>query len=180
MEPRWRIVYKLLPDEDRPEVADVMIIGPREDDEVYVTVMERMGRPLGSLSQPNSPSPRRSKIPLGLGFQAARCLAGLVGGFGLALAAVLVVHATRTAADGVHSTGEVAWIAVVATVAALAASLLLLGVIRWTGPTAWWLRLAGVAGLLLVTLSSWVLPLFAPLAFLALPSLVQRQRTGLG
>jgi len=47
IDPRWRILYKLLPDEANPEVADVMIIGPREDDAVYVEVMERLGRPLG-------------------------------------------------------------------------------------------------------------------------------------
>jgi hypothetical protein len=46
VDPRWRIVYKLLPDEENPEVADVIIIGPREDDEVYVEIMQRLERPL--------------------------------------------------------------------------------------------------------------------------------------
>ncbi len=48
VDPRWRIIYKLLPDEERPEVAEVIIIGPREDDAVYVEVMGRLNRPLGS------------------------------------------------------------------------------------------------------------------------------------
>ena len=48
-DPRWRIVYRLLPDEATPEIADVIIIGSREDDEVYVEVMQRLGRPLGPL-----------------------------------------------------------------------------------------------------------------------------------
>jgi hypothetical protein len=46
-DPRWRIIYRLLPDETNPEVADVMIIGPREDDAVYREVMARLERPLG-------------------------------------------------------------------------------------------------------------------------------------
>jgi mRNA-degrading endonuclease YafQ of YafQ-DinJ toxin-antitoxin module len=47
VDPRWRIIYKLLPDEQNPDVADVMIIGPRDDDLVYRQVMVRLGRPLG-------------------------------------------------------------------------------------------------------------------------------------
>lgn len=46
-DPRWRIIYRLLPDDTNPEVADVMIIGPRDDDAVYYEVMRRLGRPLG-------------------------------------------------------------------------------------------------------------------------------------
>lgn len=46
-DPRWRIVYRLLPDETNPTTADVIIIGPREDDAVYREVMERLDRPLG-------------------------------------------------------------------------------------------------------------------------------------
>ena len=46
--PRWRIIYRLLPDEHKPERADVIIIGPREDDEVYRMVMSRLDRPLGT------------------------------------------------------------------------------------------------------------------------------------
>jgi len=45
-DPRWRIIYKLLPDERHPKVADVIIIGPREDDAVYREVMSRLARPL--------------------------------------------------------------------------------------------------------------------------------------
>jgi len=45
--PRWRIIYRLLPDERRPKTADVIIIGPREDDEVYRAIMSRLKRPLG-------------------------------------------------------------------------------------------------------------------------------------
>ncbi len=48
VDPRWRIIYKLLPNDENPEVADVVIIGPREDDAVYREVMARLGRPLGS------------------------------------------------------------------------------------------------------------------------------------
>lgn len=50
--PRWRIIYKLLPDEANPEVADVMIIGPRADDEVYYEIMKRLERPLGPQHPP--------------------------------------------------------------------------------------------------------------------------------
>lgn len=46
-DPRWRIIYRLLPDEETPNVADVIIIGPREDDAVYYEVMSRLQRPLG-------------------------------------------------------------------------------------------------------------------------------------
>lgn len=46
-DPRWRIIYRLLPNEQQPEFAEVLIIGPREDDAVYVAVMDRLDRPLG-------------------------------------------------------------------------------------------------------------------------------------
>jgi hypothetical protein len=54
--PRWRIVYKLLPNDAEPETAEVIIIGPRADDAVYREVMARLGRPLGVMPcpQPNS------------------------------------------------------------------------------------------------------------------------------
>jgi hypothetical protein len=113
-----------------------------------------------------------------MGSQVARGLAGLAGGFGVVLAAALVVHAVRTAGDDVHSASDVTWVSVVATFAALAGLSLLFGVVRWTGRTAWWLRLAGVLGLLFATLGSlsWVLPLLAPVAPLALPSLTYSAR----
>ena len=46
-DPRWRIIYRLLPDETSPTTADVIIIGPREDDAVYKEVMSRLDRVLG-------------------------------------------------------------------------------------------------------------------------------------
>ena len=44
-DPRWRIIYRLLPSEQNPVTADVIIIGPREDDAVYHEVMARLERP---------------------------------------------------------------------------------------------------------------------------------------
>jgi mRNA-degrading endonuclease YafQ of YafQ-DinJ toxin-antitoxin module len=44
VDPRWRIVYRLLPNEAHPEVADVIIVGPRESEEVYLEVMRRLER----------------------------------------------------------------------------------------------------------------------------------------
>ncbi len=46
-DPRWRIIYRLLPNEQKPTFAEVLIIGPRVDDAVYVAVMDRLQRPLG-------------------------------------------------------------------------------------------------------------------------------------
>ena len=46
-DPRWRIIYRLLPDESNPTTADVIMVGPREDDQVYRTVMQRLQRPFG-------------------------------------------------------------------------------------------------------------------------------------
>lgn len=45
--PRWRIIYRLLPNPEAPEIAEILIIGPRDADAVYVEVMERLGRELG-------------------------------------------------------------------------------------------------------------------------------------
>ena len=45
-DPRWRIIYRLLPSEGRPKTAEVIMIGPREDDAVYVEVMSRLARPV--------------------------------------------------------------------------------------------------------------------------------------
>lgn len=53
-DPRWRIIYTLLPDEKKPEIADVVIIGPREDDAVYIEVMSRLGRVIPVKPQPPS------------------------------------------------------------------------------------------------------------------------------
>jgi len=55
-DPRWRIIYRLLPNDDNPEVADVIIIGPREDDAVYYEVMSRLERALG-ISHPRFANP---------------------------------------------------------------------------------------------------------------------------
>ena len=114
--------------------------------------------------------------------QAARGFAGLAGGAGVLLAAILVVHAVRTASDGVHSADDVTWVVVVAAVAALAGLSLLVGAIRWTGRTAWSLRLAGLLGLLIATVGSgsWVLPFLAPVALIALPSLARIERIDVG
>ena len=46
-DPRWRIIYRLRPDTEAPEIAEILIIGPRADDAVYVHVMTRLGRELG-------------------------------------------------------------------------------------------------------------------------------------
>jgi len=93
-------------------------------------------------------------LPSGMGSQVACGLAGLVGCFGVVLAVALVVPAVRTATDEVHSPTDVTRVLVVATFAALAGLSLLFGVVRWTGRTAWWLRLAGVLGLLFATVGS--------------------------
>jgi hypothetical protein len=42
--PRWRIVYRLLPNERAPEVAEVIIVGPREAEGVYHDAMSRLAR----------------------------------------------------------------------------------------------------------------------------------------
>ncbi len=109
----------------------------------------------------------------------AQTLAGFVGCVGVGLAAVLVVLAERTASDGVHSSGDVAWIAVVAAVVGLAGLSLLVGAVSWTGRAAQWLRVAGFVGFVLGTVGSlsWVLPLAAPVALLAIPSLGHRARS---
>lgn len=45
-ERRYRVIYRLLPDEIKPETADVIIVGPRESAEVYVEALIRLGRPV--------------------------------------------------------------------------------------------------------------------------------------
>lgn len=44
VDPRWRIVYRLLPDDVRPTVAEVLIVGPRQSETVYRGAVERLGR----------------------------------------------------------------------------------------------------------------------------------------
>jgi hypothetical protein len=46
-DPRWRIIYMLKPSSTRPTTAEVVIIGPRKNDAVYIEVMSRLGRPFG-------------------------------------------------------------------------------------------------------------------------------------
>jgi hypothetical protein len=46
IDPRWRIIYRLLPDEQNPEVAEVIIVGPRDRDAVYLAAMTRLQRPI--------------------------------------------------------------------------------------------------------------------------------------
>ncbi len=45
--PRWRIVYRLLPSDSTPATAEIIIVGPRRDDAVYREVMARLERPFG-------------------------------------------------------------------------------------------------------------------------------------
>lgn len=47
VDPRFRIVYRLLPNETNPEVADVIIIGPRAEAAVYLDALKRLRRELG-------------------------------------------------------------------------------------------------------------------------------------
>jgi hypothetical protein len=42
--PRWRIVYRLLPDAQNPKVAEVIIVGAREAGTVYQVAATRLGR----------------------------------------------------------------------------------------------------------------------------------------
>ena len=44
IEPRWRIVYRLLPDDANPTSVDVIGIWPREDDAAYHEAARRLGR----------------------------------------------------------------------------------------------------------------------------------------
>jgi mRNA-degrading endonuclease YafQ of YafQ-DinJ toxin-antitoxin module len=53
IDPRWRIIYRLLPGENQPQTADVIIIGPRQDDAVYIEVMARLDRSLGTADARN-------------------------------------------------------------------------------------------------------------------------------
>lgn len=111
-----------------------------------------------------------------------RALALLAAIFGLALATFLARHAAATASDDVHRAGDVTWIVILAVVAGVAGMAILVGTLLWYGGSAWSLRLAGFIGLLLTTLGSmsFVLPFFAPLALLAVPSLAadgRRQAT---
>lgn len=111
----------------------------------------------------------------------ARALAFLAGSLGLVLAVFLANHAVATARDDVHGVGDVRWTVVIAVAAAVAGFSLLVGTVRWETRIAWRLRLGGFLGLLLATLGSlsWVLPFFAPLALLAIPSLMtDRDRSG--
>lgn len=43
-EARYRIVYRLLPDEKNPTKADVIAVGPRAALGVYLSALERLGR----------------------------------------------------------------------------------------------------------------------------------------
>lgn len=45
MDPRWRIIYRLLPDDEHPQVAEVIIVGAREGEAVYYEVLRRLDRP---------------------------------------------------------------------------------------------------------------------------------------
>lgn len=42
--PAWRIVYRLLPDPDKPKTLEVISVGPRRDLDVYHLAAERLGR----------------------------------------------------------------------------------------------------------------------------------------
>jgi hypothetical protein len=42
--PRYRIVYRVLPDEASPKSVDVVIIGPRASATVYLRAVTRLGR----------------------------------------------------------------------------------------------------------------------------------------
>lgn len=44
VEPRWRIVYRLLPDEDSPATAEVIVIWPKESEAAYHEAARRLGR----------------------------------------------------------------------------------------------------------------------------------------
>ena len=111
----------------------------------------------------------------------ARALAFRGGVSGLTLAVVVGHHAAAIASDGVPGRSDIAWIVVVAVLIGLSGVMLVAGSLLWEGPIAWRLRMAGFLGLWVATLGSmsWVLPLFAPLAFLAVPSFVSdRRRVG--
>jgi hypothetical protein len=44
VEPRWRIVYRLLPDEENPTEASIIVIWPKEDEAAYHEAARRLGR----------------------------------------------------------------------------------------------------------------------------------------
>lgn len=46
-DPRWRIVYRVLTDDERePTAVEVLIVGEREDLSVYFEALRRLGRPV--------------------------------------------------------------------------------------------------------------------------------------
>jgi hypothetical protein len=42
--PRYRIVYKLVPDATTPREVDVVVVGPRASEKVYREAIQRLGR----------------------------------------------------------------------------------------------------------------------------------------
>lgn len=44
MPPRWRIVYRLLPDETQPRSVDIVSIGRRAHADAYLLAARRLGR----------------------------------------------------------------------------------------------------------------------------------------
>jgi hypothetical protein len=45
--PRYRIVYRLLPDEHAPRKVQIIAIGPRADEIAYRRALARLNRPIG-------------------------------------------------------------------------------------------------------------------------------------
>jgi hypothetical protein len=45
--PRYRIVYRMLPDEDAPAKVQIVSIGPRADEIAYKRALARLNRPIG-------------------------------------------------------------------------------------------------------------------------------------
>lgn len=48
VDPRWRIVYRLLPNDGAPRFAEVIVIGAREGAAVYHEAMKRLARQVGA------------------------------------------------------------------------------------------------------------------------------------
>jgi hypothetical protein len=45
--PRYRIVYRLLPDEEAPRKVQIVAVGPRADELAYRRALARLNRPMG-------------------------------------------------------------------------------------------------------------------------------------
>jgi len=97
----------------------------------------------------------------------------------LGIAGALAAHAAQTVAEPVHDMADVRALLFVTVATFVGGFLLLAGTVRSKAPEGVWLRAIGVAVFVasMVASRSWVLPLFAVVALLAVPSLVPARKT---